>query len=155
MFFRKDRDWGLYQLDTVRDRKEIKGLLPFVLILFGDHTLHHMFPTVDHAYLYPLYPILEETCKEFNIDFQLTTITDLIVGQFKQLSRITKKKLYKCEWIIISNMQRLWSVHLTVTFTKFAVYFRYKNVWKIVPSEYCFYFYNKFMMVLQIIKGVK
>ena len=87
--FRDDRDWGLYQLDTVKDRVEIKGQFFLVLVLFGDHTLHHLFPTIDHAYLYDLYPELEETCKEFGIDFNLTTIWDLIFGQFQQLGRVT------------------------------------------------------------------
>nr|BAN20361.1 conserved hypothetical protein [Riptortus pedestris] len=90
---RKNRDWGVYQLDAVRDRTEIKGILPLVLILFGDHTLHHLFPTLDHAHLAKLYPVLEETCKEFNVDFKLHTIVDLLLGQFKQLTRNTKRKL--------------------------------------------------------------
>lgn len=89
---RKDRDWGLYQLDTVKDRKEIKGVPVLVLTMFGDHTLHHMFPTIDHSRLDCLYPIFEQTCKEFNIDFKMTTIFDLAIGQFKQLARNTKRK---------------------------------------------------------------
>ncbi|BES95744.1 Hypothetical protein NTJ_08553 [Nesidiocoris tenuis] len=84
---RQEMDWGIYQIDAVRDRVEIQGVFPLVIILFGDHTLHHLFPTIDHFHLYGLYPILEETCKEFGIEFRMGTIWDLIRGQFRQLSR--------------------------------------------------------------------
>ncbi|KAL1140757.1 hypothetical protein AAG570_000687 [Ranatra chinensis] len=89
---RADRDWGLFQLDAVRDRLEIKGILPLVITLFGDHSLHHLFPTLDHCHLVELYPILEDTCKEFGYDFKFTTISDLVQGQFLQLAR-NKSKL--------------------------------------------------------------
>ncbi|XP_066905351.1 cytochrome b5-related protein isoform X3 [Halyomorpha halys] len=92
---REDRDWGLYQLDTVKDRVEIKGSFFLVLVLFGDHTLHHLFPTIDHAYLDDLYPELERTYKDFGIQHNMTTISDLIIGQFKQLARITRNKRSK------------------------------------------------------------
>ena len=44
---RLDSDWGLHQVDTVRDLE--KPWLPLVLITFGDHLLHHLFPAVDHS----------------------------------------------------------------------------------------------------------
>ena len=44
---RTDPDWGLHQLDTVRDLD--KPFLPVVLTTFGDHLLHHLFPAVDHS----------------------------------------------------------------------------------------------------------
>ncbi|CAH1399643.1 unnamed protein product [Nezara viridula] len=92
---REDKDWGLYQLDTVKDRVEIKGIFFFVLVMFGDHTLHHLFPTIDHAYLDDLYPELEKTYEDFGINHKMTTMSDLIIGQFKQLGRITGNKRSK------------------------------------------------------------
>lgn len=85
--FRDDRDWGLFTLDATRDRVEVQGSLFLILTTFGDHTLHHLFPAIDHAHLHGLYPILESTCKEFGIDYKLTTTWDLITGQYKQLLR--------------------------------------------------------------------
>lgn len=90
---REEKDWGLYQLDTVRDRKECVKNLPVVLSTFGDHTLHHMFPTLDHATLSKLYPVLEETAKEFGVEFQIWTAWELMKGQFLQLSRSTANPL--------------------------------------------------------------
>lgn len=70
------------------DRKEITGSPFLVLTNFGDHTLHHLFPTIDHGKLKYLYPVLKETLSEFGVEFRLTTQWDLIVGQYCQLLRM-------------------------------------------------------------------
>ncbi|XP_017782408.1 PREDICTED: uncharacterized protein LOC108566841 [Nicrophorus vespilloides] len=88
---RDDRDWGISQLDTVMDRRDISGLF-LVLTNFGDHCLHHMFPTFDHATLDQLYPVLRKTCKDFNIDLRVTTQLHLVKGQFEQLLRTEPNK---------------------------------------------------------------
>ena len=51
---RTDRDWGLHTLDTTRDMDKSEqtwGFLskPLNFTTFGNHTLHHMFPAVDHS----------------------------------------------------------------------------------------------------------
>lgn len=87
MVGREDRDWGLGQLDAVRDRAD-HGSSPFlVLTLFGDHALHHLFPTVDHCRLPALYPTLRETLAEFGVEYRFTTAWELFKGAFKQLAR--------------------------------------------------------------------
>jgi fatty acid desaturase len=55
-------DWGLHQLDCVRDTKKSPSLF-FVVATFGNHALHHLFPTVDHSKLDVLYPVLIKTCR--------------------------------------------------------------------------------------------
>ncbi|XP_017461468.1 PREDICTED: cytochrome b5-related protein [Rhagoletis zephyria] len=84
---REDRDWGLYQLDTVIDRSDIKGSQFLVLTHFGDHFLHHLFPTLDHGILPQLYPILYETLDEFKAQLRECTHLQHIIGQNKQLLR--------------------------------------------------------------------
>ncbi|XP_067622954.1 cytochrome b5-related protein [Eurosta solidaginis] len=86
---REDRDWGLYQLDTVIDRSDIKGSHFMVLTHFGDHFLHHLFPTLDHGILPQLYPILYETLKEHKAELRECTHLQHIIGQNKQLLRMT------------------------------------------------------------------
>ncbi|KAK5641847.1 hypothetical protein RI129_010394 [Pyrocoelia pectoralis] len=79
-------DWGINQLDTVNDRQFVTGNKFLVLISFGDHALHHLFPTLDHGLLHHLYPIVEETLKEFNIKgIRMTSHADLFVGFFKRM----------------------------------------------------------------------
>lgn len=88
-----EMDWGIYQLDAVMDRKDITGSHFLVLTNFGDHALHHLFPTIDHGLLEHLYPIFLETCKEFGVDWRLVSQLDLIKGQYRQLAKVVPNKV--------------------------------------------------------------
>lgn len=46
------------------ERKEITGSPFLVLTNFGDHCLHHMFPTLDHSTLEHLYPTFKKVSAE-------------------------------------------------------------------------------------------
>lgn len=81
----KEVDWGIAELDAVVDRIEITGSHWLVLTNFGDHALHHFFPTLDHGHLELLYPILQETMKEFTVNLRFASQLTLVKGQFRQL----------------------------------------------------------------------
>ncbi|KAI9005561.1 hypothetical protein DFJ74DRAFT_773841 [Hyaloraphidium curvatum] len=85
-------DFGLYQLEATADRVEVYSStsvlsLPGVLVTLGDHTMHHLFPTIDHAYHRFLYADLARTCKEFGVRFEFTTLWDMIKGFYTSQSR--------------------------------------------------------------------
>lgn len=84
---RDDCDWGFCQIDAVKDRTEINNSKFLVLVTFGEHCLHHLFPTVDHWHLHHLNPVFYETCKEFGVTYKPGTVLDLLKGQFLQLAR--------------------------------------------------------------------
>lgn len=89
---RKDRDWGLHQIDAARDRIETtKRNTVLSLLTFGDHVLHHLFPTIDQSYLPYLYPELDSVCREFGIEYKMMPYWELVRGQFQQLSRTATK----------------------------------------------------------------
>lgn len=83
----KSMDFGIYQLAATIDRNDIKNSLFLTLTNFGHHTLHHFFPTLDHAVLPQLQDIFVETCRDFEKDFREMPWWNLIAGQFRQLSR--------------------------------------------------------------------
>lgn len=85
----EDYDWGLGQLDAIMDRNEITGSHFLVLTNFGDHALHHMFPTLDHGTLELLYPTLKKVCNEFNVDLRMVSQLELVKGSFMQIMRTT------------------------------------------------------------------
>ncbi|XP_022228126.2 LOW QUALITY PROTEIN: cytochrome b5-related protein [Drosophila obscura] len=85
---RTDRDWGLYQMDTVIDRRDVKWLDLLVLTHFGDHALHHLFPTLDHGVLKHLYPELNQTIQEFDAELREMNHWGHIKGQTQQLLRM-------------------------------------------------------------------
>jgi len=82
-----ERDWGINQLDCVADRSEVTGNHFLVLVSFGDHALHHLFPTLDHGILKHLYPVAQETMKQFNLDMRMTTQMDMFKGYFRQIAK--------------------------------------------------------------------
>lgn len=84
----EDRDWGLYQLRTITDRSDIKSQHFWSLTHFGDHTLHHFFPTMDHGVLPQLYPIVLKTLEEFKGGkLRELTFVEHIIAQNRQLLR--------------------------------------------------------------------
>lgn len=85
-------DWGLLELDAVRDRNVIDDYHFLVLTNFGSHALHHLLPAIDHAYLPLCLEALKKTCEEFNINNDKFTQIELIRGQFAQLSRTHPEK---------------------------------------------------------------
>ncbi|KAL4707905.1 hypothetical protein ACJJTC_013696 [Scirpophaga incertulas] len=76
-------DWGMQELEAVMDREDINGNLFKVMTFFGDHSLHHLFPTLDHAVLPYLYPTFLKHCEQFKANFRTTTQFDLFIGQIK------------------------------------------------------------------------
>jgi len=82
---RQNTDWGLHQLDTVRDLD--KRSLVLVLTTFGHHLLHHLFPSLDHSRLESLYPALWETCEEFGESYPFQTLKSMVGGCHEQLAR--------------------------------------------------------------------
>jgi len=93
---RIDPDFGLCQLDAVRERSDsIYKNLFFVLTRYGEHSLHHLFPTVCHSKLELLKPALESTLEKFNEELIALPEWELYLGTFKQLQRTEPKPFTK------------------------------------------------------------
>jgi fatty acid desaturase len=87
-------DFGAFQIRAIVDRAAVDGNDFTVLAYFGQHVLHHLFPTLDHCILHHLEAIYIKTCDEFSIvPNKKTTMIDSISNQFKQLARSTTTKL--------------------------------------------------------------
>ncbi|XP_025420730.1 cytochrome b5-related protein-like [Sipha flava] len=82
-------DWGLHQIDTSVERSEPINNIFVSMATFGDHTLHHLFPALDHSLIPLLQDTFEDTCKEFGVDLTPKSFTTVLCGQFKQLVRDT------------------------------------------------------------------
>lgn len=76
------------------DRKESCQKTVLAITHFGDHVLHHLFPTLDHAVLPHLYDILFDTLIEFEAEARAYPFWQLITGQFNQLARV--EPMTKC-----------------------------------------------------------
>ena len=88
---KNDMDWGVYQLDTGYDVTGKSDNFIMKMTTFGDHRLHHLFPTVDHSKLCHLYPVVEETCKEFGVPFETKSAWDMLCGHFSVMWKSTPR----------------------------------------------------------------
>lgn len=87
-------DWGLHELDTVAERSDINWSHYLVITNFGEHSLHHLFPTLDHGMLKYLHPLVMEVCKEFDAEIRERTQLKLMAGQYLQLARVKPSESY-------------------------------------------------------------
>ncbi|KAF5308051.1 hypothetical protein FQR65_LT06426 [Abscondita terminalis] len=85
--FEEEMDWGIHQLDTVGDKVEVHGSLFWSFLMLGDHALHHLFPALDHGVLNHLYPVVEETLKEFNLKLRMKNTLTMVKGHFLTLEK--------------------------------------------------------------------
>lgn len=86
------------------DRQELRGNTLLALTNFGDHALHHLFPTLDHGLLPQLYDIFFETMLEFEADCKCYPwFFETVKGQFLQLSRTEKMELSSHERYLIKT----------------------------------------------------
>jgi hypothetical protein len=83
----KSLDFGIFQIDTIVEKKDIKNSQYLVLTHFGQHILHHLFPTLDHGVLPQLYDALVETCREFETEMREYPWYQVFIGQYQQLAR--------------------------------------------------------------------
>lgn len=97
--FRYGDDWGLGQLDAVRGRKDVDGNLLAELAMYGNHVLHHLFPTLDHGVLDAIRPVFQQTCIDFGLPLEVVETKsrysqwDLALGTFRQAARIQSRQL--------------------------------------------------------------
>lgn len=89
----KSLDFGVYQLSATFDRVELQKNHFVTLASFGQHINHHLFPTLDHSLLPQLNEILIDTCKEFDAELKTYPWYELMIGQFKQLTRTQVNRL--------------------------------------------------------------
>lgn len=89
LFYRpkKELDWGVHQVDTIIGSTTTTGNQFVVLTSFGDHALHHLFPTIDQGKLRYLYPVFLSTMKQFGVELKHKSSPELVWGLLKQLMR--------------------------------------------------------------------
>ena len=91
-------------MDTIIDRQELRGNALLTLANFGDHALHHLFPTLDHGILSELYDVFFETLLQFEAEcLCYPWFFETIKGQFQQLTRTEPMKLDSHERYLLKH----------------------------------------------------
>ncbi|KAG4071127.1 hypothetical protein HA402_014395 [Bradysia odoriphaga] len=92
---RPEPDFGLCQLDATMGKTDwFHKPLISVLVTFGEHPFHHLFPTVCHSKLEYLKPMVYQTLQEFGEDLPKASQLELFLGAQVQMGR-TKGNTWK------------------------------------------------------------
>lgn len=76
------------------EKQEILGNGLLTVCNFGDHAMHHLFPTLDHGLLPALYDDFFETLEQFEAEFVCKPwFFEITKGYFQQMARIEPQKL--------------------------------------------------------------
>lgn len=90
----EDKDWGEIQ---VRHSANFSTQNPWICYLFGGINYqieHHLFPSISHIHFHKIKPIVEKTCKEFNIPYiNHDSLYSAIRSTLKQYSYSSKGKI--------------------------------------------------------------
>lgn len=86
-------DWGEHQVEALLDRKDINANTFAVVTLFGEHALHHMFPTLDHTVLKYLHPLFIKVCEKYKANYRVSTQFQMALGQIKETMRTNFKTI--------------------------------------------------------------
>lgn len=84
-------DWGVYQAMAIGSRPTVDASHTLASSSFGQHALHHMFPTIDQYYLQHIQIVYDQTLQEFGLlesvygGGRSFTIMDGWLGLFKQV----------------------------------------------------------------------
>ncbi|KAF2892878.1 hypothetical protein ILUMI_13295 [Ignelater luminosus] len=84
---KEEMDWGISQLGTVCDRYEIEENIFFILVFFGHHALHHLFPTFDIGVLEHLRPVIEKVIDKFNLRIRMIKQSRMFQAYLQQVTR--------------------------------------------------------------------
>lgn len=93
-------DFGIIQMISNVDRADLKSNHLMNLIQFGHNTLHHLFPSLDHALLPQLRPVFLETCREFEVKMREQSWCSHVLAHFQLLKRVQPISLKEMKlWI--------------------------------------------------------
>src|SRR5690606_38237965 len=95
--------WAEHQVRVTLDFGTRWRIVGFFFGGINYHAVHHLFPNVSHVHYHKIQPILEKTCKDFNIEHLVEpSLTRAVVSHMKLLKKngISQKNLHHMTEII-------------------------------------------------------
>lgn len=93
----KSLDFAYHQMAATIERREANSNLFMIMTHYGEHILHHFFPSLDHSVLYHFHDELMDTCVEFKEELKKISLLEATIEQYKHQARTKTNKLNKIE----------------------------------------------------------
>jgi hypothetical protein len=91
---RTDPDFGLCQVDASKSKTDWYHQSTLaIMTTFGDHPMHHLFPTVDVSKQHHIKKIVLDTLREFGELYPEMDQWELFKGSHKQMARTETHKI--------------------------------------------------------------
>ena len=82
-------DWAVHQIRTTSDFARDNRFLNWYVGGLNFQTEHHLFPNISHVHYYKISKIVEQTAKEFGLEYNLKpTFSDALVSHIKRLKAL-------------------------------------------------------------------
>lgn len=79
---RLQKDWAVHQVETTVDISRKSKLLNFLIGGLNANVLHHLFPTMNHAYFTELADIVKETSEKYGVNYHEYSLGQAIYEHF-------------------------------------------------------------------------
>lgn len=89
-----NNNWFIHQLSTTADFAQNNILLTWFIGGLNFQTEHHLFPGISHIHYPKLAKIIKETCKEFDVRYNVyTSLWDALSSHIRMLKKLGIKKV--------------------------------------------------------------
>jgi linoleoyl-CoA desaturase len=86
---RMEAPWAVHQVETTVDYARANRLLSWFVGGLNFQIEHHLFPRICHVHYAALAPLVEQTCREFGVNYQANeTFRSAIASHFRWLRRM-------------------------------------------------------------------
>lgn len=87
-----ENEWAIHQLRTTANFAPHNKVISWYVGGLNYQVEHHLFPRISHVHYPEISPIVEETCKKYNLPYNVnSTMTAAIASHFRMMKSLGKK----------------------------------------------------------------
>jgi len=100
-------EWARHQVLNAVDYCVLSPLWNTLSIGLNAQVIHHLFPQIDDCHYADLYPIVQQTCREFDVPYEVkSSFFEAVTEHFKHLTVMNES----CEEVISAKMEKVHSI---------------------------------------------
>lgn len=89
-----DNEWAIHQLNTTADFARNNWLITFFVGGLNFQAIHHLFPQICHVHYPKIAPIVEQTAKEFGVNYLYTdSFWRALASHVRHISRLGRNEV--------------------------------------------------------------
>ena len=95
-----DSEWAVHQISTTSDFAVDNKLVSWMLGGLNFQVEHHLFPRISHVHYPQVQKIVEQTCKDFGIEYRsFKTTGNALASHFRHMKRLGNKNVLQPQFV--------------------------------------------------------